>query len=453
MDLVAAAKQSAYARQREDEKANVAAMGKVGDDGRKKAAHDQLQGFEDELAQMKAFETLSVAQEAEYWASLLGAAAKYPENYRAVMLKLYSYTAEILKSTQAEWTKFFTETNQLATDAERKFADEQQKGLDRFSHQVEERARPYGNRNVAIGQEVANRLGADTRISDLQEELQIIQGIDVTEENRLATTGALRDLQHEIAAIYSQELLSGGTALDGVRAFFNDMVNQARTAGQQIYETMHEAIDGINRELARAITGQKTNWAQMFQGLGEHIATQGLQTLESKGAGLLQGIPGIGPLLGNLLPGSASKPDGSVGNPLNVKVVGGAGGGGIGDLFGGSGGGGTGGGGESLGIPGGLAGLFGIAGFAEGGDVYPGTPAMVGERGPELFMPSSRGAILPHEAMTRMGGAFYNVNVAAGVSRDEFETTLQRALVQVHGQSVKASYALSQEMARRIPRG
>ena len=79
---------------------------------------------------------------------------------------------------------------------------------------------------------------------------------------------------------------------------------------------------------------------------------------------------------------------------------------------------------------------------------------MVGERGPEVFSPGSRGSIMPHEAMSRMGGgAFYNVNVAAGVSRDEFETTLQRALVQVHGQSVKASYALSQEMARRIPRG
>ncbi len=312
------------------------------------------------------------------------------------------------------------------------------------SHLAEQRARPYAQRNIGIGTDVYNRVaGPGTRISDLEEEQRIINGIEVTEENRLGTTGALRDLHREIAAIQSQELLAGGTALDGMRAFFNDMVNQARTAGQQIYESMREAIEGINRELARSITGQKTNWGSMLQGLGEHIATQGLQTLESKAAGLLKGQGGILGSIGGLF--GTGKPDGSPGNPINVKVVGGIGLPGIG---GGQGG-------ENLGIPGWLSGIFSIAGFrAEGGDVFPGSAYMVGERGPEPFIPSSRGTILPSESLARMGGgAFYNVNVADGVSRDEFETTLQRALVRVHGEAVKASYALSQEMARRVPRG
>jgi hypothetical protein len=51
-------------------------------------------------------------------------------------------------------------------------------------------------------------------------------------------------------------------------------------------------------------------------------------------------------------------------------------------------------------------------GFANGGPVTVGRPFLVGERGPELFVPGSNGNITPNNAM---GGNTYQINVTAGV--------------------------------------
>lgn len=51
-----------------------------------------------------------------------------------------------------------------------------------------------------------------------------------------------------------------------------------------------------------------------------------------------------------------------------------------------------------------LSGLFG-GGKAIGGPVYPGTPYLVGERGPELFMPASAGSIVPNNKLSSGGNA------------------------------------------------
>jgi hypothetical protein len=54
-------------------------------------------------------------------------------------------------------------------------------------------------------------------------------------------------------------------------------------------------------------------------------------------------------------------------------------------------------------------GLF--PGFANGGPVMGGRPIVVGEKGPELFVPGSNGNIVPNGA----GGNSYTINVSAGV--------------------------------------
>ena len=52
-----------------------------------------------------------------------------------------------------------------------------------------------------------------------------------------------------------------------------------------------------------------------------------------------------------------------------------------------------------------------ISGFANGGPVMGGRPIVVGEKGPELFVPGSNGNIVPNGA----GGNSYTINVSAGV--------------------------------------
>ncbi len=73
----------------------------------------------------------------------------------------------------------------------------------------------------------------------------------------------------------------------------------------------------------------------------------------------------------------------------------------LGGLFGGGGG----------GLGGIVAGLFGAPGRAIGGQVAPGRPFLVGERGPELFVPASAGRV-----ETRGGGGRGPINVTVNVA-------------------------------------
>ena len=72
-----------------------------------------------------------------------------------------------------------------------------------------------------------------------------------------------------------------------------------------------------------------------------------------------------------------------------------------------------------------------LKGFrAEGGPVNSGSPYVVGEKGPELFVPHSSGSIVPNGAMGSGGGSTGGVNVtyniAAGVSRAELVPILEQ---------------------------
>jgi phage-related minor tail protein len=84
---------------------------------------------------------------------------------------------------------------------------------------------------------------------------------------------------------------------------------------------------------------------------------------------------------------------------------------GLKEVFGGGGGGASGGGG----LLDALAGLFGGSpGRATGGPVSPGRPYLVGERGPELFVPSSAGSVAAAGGGAREVRVAITVNAAAG---------------------------------------
>lgn len=76
---------------------------------------------------------------------------------------------------------------------------------------------------------------------------------------------------------------------------------------------------------------------------------------------------------------------------------------------------GGGGSGSGSGISGLLAGLFsGSPGRATGGPVSPGRPYLVGERGPEIFVPTSSGSVAPVAGGAREVRVAITVNAAAG---------------------------------------
>ncbi len=91
------------------------------------------------------------------------------------------------------------------------------------------------------------------------------------------------------------------------------------------------------------------------------------------------------------------------------------------------------------GLLGGLLGLLGLPGRATGGPVSPGRPYLVGERGPELFVPTSSGRV---ETGLRSGGRdirlSITINAPAGAEPRALEQStrqvaraVRRALVQL----------------------
>jgi phage-related minor tail protein len=69
---------------------------------------------------------------------------------------------------------------------------------------------------------------------------------------------------------------------------------------------------------------------------------------------------------------------------------------------------------------------------ASGGPVSSGSPYVVGEKGPELFVPNSSGSIIPNSKMgsgsSGAGGTNVNVtyNIASGVSRSDLAPILEQ---------------------------
>jgi len=91
---------------------------------------------------------------------------------------------------------------------------------------------------------------------------------------------------------------------------------------------------------------------------------------------------------------------------------------------------GNGGGGSRGGLGGLFASLFGAPGRATGGPVSPGRPYWVGERGPELFVPTASGRV---DALPAVGGGGRDVRVAITINAPSGESAgaLQQSSRQV----------------------
>ena len=76
-----------------------------------------------------------------------------------------------------------------------------------------------------------------------------------------------------------------------------------------------------------------------------------------------------------------------------------------------------------------------FSGKALGGAVGAGRPYMVGERGPELFVPGAQGNIIPNNAM---GGSNIVVNVDASGSQAQGNEPNAKALGAALGAAVQA---------------
>lgn len=76
--------------------------------------------------------------------------------------------------------------------------------------------------------------------------------------------------------------------------------------------------------------------------------------------------------------------------------------------------------------------------FADGGDPPVGRPSLVGERGPELFVPKTAGTIIPNEALRGGSSIVYSpqINIDSRTDRAEVEVLVNRAVKQGNAELV-----------------
>jgi hypothetical protein len=400
------------------------------------------------------------------------------------------------------------------------------------SRQVEQiRQQDVAQRRDQIAQQATAPGNAyQDQVSSLSQQIAYLEEIKRSQGDSLSLEVSLKTLDEERTHILSEQALVFGTAKDGIHAYFDELRTQSVSSAQQMHDAFAGAIEGVNDQFARLISGQKVNFASLFQNIAAQLAKTTLQNAEASIAGKIlqpsdsnqaQKTGGLSSVLSAILgkrentqdvrnhplaePGgfTGEKPKASLGSALaglgkrdgnssatalyvtsmdgNGQASGSpnanplaslpgafgnpnltkedqenlgdfdprelaqlAGGGDsaaetenvtskitdtLGGLFGKLSGvlsgvlGKLGGGGGLGSLLGSLGGLFGGF-FAEGGDVSGGKMHVVGENGPELFVPKADGTIIPNH---RLG----DLAKATGPSTGERKTGITSALTRV----------------------
>lgn len=179
-----------------------------------------------------------------------------------------------------------------------------------------------------------------------------------------------------------------GSAADGARDFFNVFLHQD-TQARDTFDLLNRGLEGFKDNLAQTLAEGTANWAQYFASLDEMLLKMSFNSLFKSALGFLN----------------------------NSDFFSGLGGG---NLFG-------------------SGGIFsGLPGKASGGPVFAGHAYMVGEHGPEPFIPSVPGHIIPNGAGLADGGTHIQViqNISTpnadsfGKSQDQLlSQALRRAAV------------------------
>jgi hypothetical protein len=247
------------------------------------------------------------------------------------------------------------------------------------------------------------------------------------------------------------------------RDFFEEMRTQSETAGHILYTSLHSALDGTSDQLAKLVTGQKTDVGKTVKNIGEGVVRDSIKSEMSQGLGKL------GSMLGIKAP-KGGKPDFTAGNPGHVIVDNPAGGGskpgtagglsGLADelakgagVAGGDGSGadqGSGAGGFLKTVGGLLGTVAKFGGFmAGGGDVDPGSSYIVGEHSWEVFTPRTAGSITPASKLGTSGPTYHidarGADLGAG-------NRVARAIEAAHHAAVHQSLVANAERKSRTPK-
>jgi hypothetical protein len=244
----------------------------------------------------------------------------------------------------------------------------------------------------------------NTQYIELQDTLQAAQSPygQLTETQRVRNTLLREGLSLESS--YAQEVMKQAAAVDALQQQVR-LATQLQDVWRGVGSAMGEAMTTGVASVVDGTQSAQQVFAQFLQSVAQTLANVAQEMIATYVAiGLAKAFAGLGsssPFSGNA----------SIGNGGGFgSFSGGAfGSGGVGDLpgLGGAG---------ALSTPG----LYsGLSFRATGGPVTSGSPYIVGERGPELFVPGRSGSIVPNNRLAAGGDTNVVVNVDASGSKVE----------------------------------
>ena len=433
----------------------------------RKANAEAIKQMDDAHRAWEAAEDRSKGDEVAYWAARISGLDKGAKTYQAVLAEALKHSQEAIialnRENSAAITSFtksymeeFNKTGGSLTPELDK-TNENKQGQNALAYIQSLRASIDGQKanadaiaKASIQMQVATgnmtKLGAAQALAALhaQEYADALDKLDDAEAMAngmapgMARTAQLNNIQTQRNAlntsygIQSQQdqLATGGrdsSALVGATDALNDFTDATRDSGKMMRDFVDHALSSFNAEAVKGLTGQRTSFGKMGEGLARDVTGMALKK-------------GEGTLLSML--GSGGKKDGSSeANALWVRMSGTGASGlpkipGTTDSMGSASGMGSflsktfGGGGDGSDSGSGTGGFFStvasalIPGFADGVMDFGGGMAMVGEYGPELVNLPHGSSVIPNRAL---GGDTHNwnMNVDARGATDAAEVRRQ----------------------------
>jgi hypothetical protein len=470
--------------------------------GARSGASDAMQDARERLLEMRNQHVVTAYEEEQFWQSLARKARAGSELYRQAMFEANKAGAQAMEQWQKQHDEFLAESEKAyqlrrtgpvvpdLSGEDRGFTREQGRAAMDYLRSLQEEigsqranARAIVETNiqldVAAGRmsrlqalqaqatlDAENYTDALASIARARQDLASRPGLTDTERAQ-QMAGLDVDQQrvaarYTIAAMQREAAMKSADALGALRESA-DRLSQAFTdLPAHVQELFTSAIVGINQSLSEALMAKAPSSQEYRRGIANALAGQIRQTGARGIDSALQ--MGEGALLKKLGFGSNAKADGSQERPYYVRSadVTSAGAGSkasgmaagllskLGGLFN------FGGGGSSAGSVSDWIGDSGYAGdlpgFANGGSIPSNMPAIVGERGPELFVPSSAGHIVPNHAI---GGnsVTQHLNIDARGAQDPAatEAAVHRAMQQWAPHLTTMALAAVSDDKRRSP--
>tara|TARA_R100001126_G_scaffold94841_1_gene66053 strand:- start:545 stop:3082 length:2538 start_codon:yes stop_codon:yes gene_type:complete len=257
----------------------------------------------------------------------------------------------------------------------------------------------------------------DVQILSLRTKISEGQAAGLTTEQLEKATAALKQLEQDRAALEGKKGTAAGSITEALLpkddrqrvleyiVKLQEQINNLNDPVRQIIslaETLGSSFSESFRGLVTGSMSAQQALANLFQRTADHFLDMAAQMIAAQIKMKILGI-GLDFLGGGLGGGAGSVPSSAYGD-------------------------------FSIASPSFFSGGM-ISNYANGGRPPVGRPSIVGERGPELFVPRTAGTIVPNHAL---GGANVTVNVDASGSNVEGDGRQGKALGQAIGAAVQA---------------